>query len=416
MASENRRAEEGLRLEGQVKDISLQEIFRLLKISGKSGVLRASQGKARGEVTFTDGDVCWAVTSTDGAPLGERLVRAGRLTAAQLAELRDLQRNGRSFSLDVLLKQQGRIPQEVLETYVREQIEDSVANLFGWPEAAFHFLPGEPAAPGSTVVAMDAEGVIMEGTRRVDEWRVILSRLGSLEKVPQLVFRGGDAPITLKPREWEVVSHIDGRRDINTIVAESGIERFRVAKLIHGLVGTGLVTVRDPTLELLGQRTAIALKGPIDLYNVTFLTTACTSEVSNHLRVETLDEEEVQVRIHAGVREDDSGSGLLYCCESRAPSQVVKRMALETSGFVLLVNINSRDSVVVSRHDVALMEQIADKPYVVALYASLIDEKVTEEMVRDLLPLRDRVPVVSCNLRDPEETTAVLDALRALIP
>ena len=91
-------------------------------------------------------------------------------------------------------------------------------------------------------------------------------------------------------------------------------------------------------------------------------------------------------------------------------------MALETSGFVLLVNINSRDSVVVSRRDVAVMEEIADKPYVVALYASLIDEKVTEEMVRDLLQLDERVPVVPCNLRDPEETTAVLDALRALIP
>ena len=228
----------------------------------------------------------------------------------------------------------------------------------------------------------------MEGTRRVDEWRVILGRLGSLEKVPQLVFPGTDAPITLKPREWEVVSYIDGRRDINTIVADSGIERFRVAKLIYGLVGAGLVTVRDPTLELLGQRTAIALKGPIDLYNLTFLTTVCTYEVSNHLRVEMLDDEEVEVHIHAGVREDDSGSGLLYCCESRTPRPIVKRMALETSGFVLLVNINSRDSVVVSRRDVAVMEEIADKPYVVALYASLVDEKVTEEMVRDLLQLR----------------------------
>ena len=132
--------------------------------------------------------------------------------------------------------------------------------------------------------------------------------------------------------------------------------------------------------------------------------------------MEVLDDEEVEVHIHAGIREDDYGSGLLYCCESRAPRPIIKRMAFETSGFVLLVNINSRDSVVVSRRDIALLEEIGDKPYVVALYASMVDEKVTEEMVRDLLQLRERVPVIPCNLRDPEETTAVLDALRALIP
>ena len=261
MSTEARKAPETLRLEGEVKDVSLQEIFRLLKISGKSGLLRVGHGKAWGEVTFIEGDVCWAVTSADGAPLGERLVKAGRLAASNLAELRGVQQLDGSLTLDVLLRQQEHVPLEVLETYVREQIEDSIWNLFSWPEAAFTFVPEESPAAGRLVV-MDAEAVIMEGTRRVDEWRVIMGRLGSLEKVAQLVFPGSDAPITLKPREWEVVSYIDGRRDINTIVSESGIERFRVAKLIFGLVGAGLVTVRDPTLELLGQRSRSRSRAP----------------------------------------------------------------------------------------------------------------------------------------------------------
>ena len=195
------------------------------------------------------------------------------------------------------------------------------------------------------------------------------------------------------------------------------LDRFRTVKTIYDLVRAGLMVTRDPTLELLGQKLAIAVHGPIDVYNLTFLSVAATSDVTSHLRIELLEDEEVEVRITAGVREVEDEDGLLiYAVEARTPPSVIRRMALETSGFVVLVNINSRDSVVVSRTDIALMEKIHDRPYVVAIYASLADEKVSEQQVRDLLELRDRVPVLPCSLRNPEQTAAVMHALRELIP
>ena len=62
---------------------------------------------------------------------------AGRLQPGRVAR-RSSARTGRSRST-CSCRQQERIPLEVLETYVREQIEDSVSNLFSWPEAGFHF-------------------------------------------------------------------------------------------------------------------------------------------------------------------------------------------------------------------------------------------------------------------------------------
>lgn len=91
-------------------------------------------------------------------------------------------------------------------------------------------------------------------------------------------------------------------------------------------------------------------------------------------------------------------------------------MALETSGYVVLVNINSRDAVVASRPDIALMAEIGDRPYVVAAYASLADEIVSTDQVRQLLELPDTVPVLVTGLREPEETAAVIVALTELIP
>jgi len=82
----------------------------------------------------------------------------------------------------------------------------------------------------------------------------------------------------------------------------------------------------------------------------------------------------------------------------------------------VLVNINSRDSVAASRRDVALMQSIKERPWVVAAYASMVDEAVYEEEIRQILSLPEGVPVVYCNIRDPEDSAGVLDAVLSRLP
>jgi hypothetical protein len=392
-------------------------VFRLLKMSGKTGALKVRRGEHWGHVYFRKGEVYYAASSSSGPPLGERLVRAGELATRDLASvLAEQKASPQPRLLGILLKERGLLSQESLERFVREQIEDAVFSLFGWPEAEFDFVLGLAPPVDDIVVSLDAEAVIIEGCRRCDEWQMFMERLGSLEKVPHLASLTTAEEVTLRAREWAVVSYVDGRRDINTIIRDSGFDRFHTAKVIFSLASAGLLLIKDPTLELLGQRRALALRGPIDVYNLTLLTTMCSSDISNHLRVETIGEDELEVHISAGVREDDQGGTLVYLCESRTPLQVIRRMALETSGFVLLVNINSVDAVQASRPDVSLLQDMGDRPFVVATYASLADEKVTEEQVRQILQLPPRVPVLNCDLRDPEETGAVVQALVSLLP
>ena len=73
------------KLEGQVQDVSLPEIFRLLKVSGKTGGLRIVQGKRSGEIFFRDGEIYYASSTGTGVPLGERLVKAGKLRQSDLS-------------------------------------------------------------------------------------------------------------------------------------------------------------------------------------------------------------------------------------------------------------------------------------------------------------------------------------------
>lgn len=405
-----------MELAGHIEDVGLSDIFRLLKMSARTGVLKVSWGRQSGEVYFRDGRIEYARSTASGAHLGERLVKAGKLRMSALnVALAEQRLADEPRLLGAMLRDKDLVEQEVLERYIREQIEDAVFNLFGVTAGAFEFVLGGMPPVDDVMVSLDAEAVVFEGCRRVDEWAVAMGRVGSLEKVPYLV-SAGVPTAGMRGEEWDVVCFIDGRRDINTIIVDSGFDRFRTVKVLHSLMNAGLVDTRDPTLELLGQSVAIALKGPIDVYNLTFLTAVSTSEVSAHLRIETIDDEPVEVRISAGVRDAEEGGALLYFCENRTPVSIVKRMALETSGYIVLVNINSRDAVMASRTDIALMGDIGDRPYVVAAYASLVDEVVSADQVRTLLELPDRVPVLMTGLREPEETAAVVSALTALIP
>jgi hypothetical protein len=406
-----------VQLAGQVRDVGLVEIFRLLAMGSKTGVLKVTSGRSWGSVHFDRGRLYFAISSASVAPLGERLVRSGHLSRNDLTEvLAEHEAAAEPLALAGLLLERELVPEEDLRRYLREQIEDAVFNVFSWPEAEFEFESEQVRDAAGIFVGMDAEAVVMEGCRRLDEWRIVMERLGSLEKVPHLSPDPGVTELKLRREEWELIALVDGRRDVHTIVADSGMDRFRAGRLLHGLVARGLAVMRDPTLELLGQRPALAVLSPIDIYNLTFLTTACTSDISHHIRMEETQDAEFEVHLTAGVREDDQGGVLLYFSESRTPASVIKRMALETSGFIALVNVNSRDAVQSSRRDIGLLKEIGDKPYVAAAYASLVDEKVTDDEIRGILELPPAVPLLGCSLRDPEEVKAVVARTMELVP
>ena len=90
----------------------------------------------------------------------------------------------------------------------------------------------------------------MEAARRSDEWRVIQEQIPSTDHIPEFVVpeNPGDSQsqINLNTREWQLLSKIDGNRSIKEIATASGMATFDAAKLLYGLVSTGLLRVNDP--------------------------------------------------------------------------------------------------------------------------------------------------------------------------
>jgi hypothetical protein len=237
-------------IEGPLRELSIHDVFQLLDLSRKTGELRVTSELRDNEgiVLFDRGRVISATIRTSPSPLGSMLVRAGRITEADLAQARDRQAAGDQRRLGEILQAMGLIGVRELERQVRLQIEAVVFELMSWREGFFSFEErdvGEAALEAT--VHVSTESLLMEGARRIDEWSRMADKLPTVEVVPVLatVHDEHATLLDLLPSEWEVLAEIDGTTDLRGIAGSLGRSEFDVARVVYGLLSTGVVEVYD---------------------------------------------------------------------------------------------------------------------------------------------------------------------------
>ncbi len=105
---------------------------------------------------------------------------------------------------------------------------------------------------------------------------------------------------------------------------------------------------------------------------------------------------------------------LVFSAAASAPEQAWRRLAGESSSWILLANANDEDSLRATRQDLRFLRALGDVPFVVATYVSMTGDGASARQVRRVLGLDARVPVLACHLRDRESVSAVVQAALAL--
>ncbi len=239
-------------IEGPLRELGIHDVFQLLDLSRKTGTLRVTS-ELRGDegvVHFANGKVINASIRSLPTSVDQILVTAGKVTDADVAAARA--RAGADASPGALadaLVATGAVSHREVERQVRQQIETVVFELMSWSEGFFSFEE-QPAGdlPADTRISVSTESLLMEGARRIDEWSRIADHVPSLGMIPAFaaVGDGHEAQLDLLPHEWEVLTMIDGDRDLHAIAAALGRSEFEVAKVAYGLVTTGVVELAQP--------------------------------------------------------------------------------------------------------------------------------------------------------------------------
>src|SRR3989441_2273631 len=256
-------------IEGPLRELGIHDVFQLLDLSRKTGVLRVTSDLRNnaGTIFFEDGAIVYAEIRSNPHPLGSLLLRTGRVNEADLERARDMQvRGGDRRRIGEILVELGVVTPRELQRQVRFQIEEVVFEVMGWREGYFSFTEGPlTEVPAESAVRIPTEALLMEGARRIDEWARIEKRLPHLGVVPAFApaQAGSEGDLDLLPPEWEVLALIDGQRDVRAVAAALGRSEFEVAKMLFGLESAGLVVLTDPgTQPRAGDGEAGAAAGP----------------------------------------------------------------------------------------------------------------------------------------------------------
>jgi hypothetical protein len=201
-------------IEGALREFGIHDVFQLLDLSRKTGLLRVKS----------------ELRSDEGVVYFDR----GRVVHARI----------KSKPAEI----EGATTERELERLMRQQIETVVFELMSWREGVFSFEERELGDVGSKKrIQVATESLLMEGARRIDEWSRIADRIPNLAVVPVLasISPEHETQLDLLPHEWEVLTMIDGERDLRAISAALGRSDFEVAKVAYGLVATGVIEIRQ---------------------------------------------------------------------------------------------------------------------------------------------------------------------------
>ena len=240
-------------IEGPLRELGIHDVFQLLDLSRKTGVLRvvSELRDDEGVVYFNNGRIVQATARRCVIPVEAALLQSGRITERDITRARAKQSNGRAGAeLPELLIEIGAVSAKEVERQLRSQIQSVVFELMSWSEGFFSFEERPRSEiPAETRVAVSTESLLMEGARRIDEWSRIADTIPNINVVPELAPVGDDRDgptLDLLPHEWQVLTMIDGTRDLREIATVLARDEFEIAKIAYGLARTGVIAVRNP--------------------------------------------------------------------------------------------------------------------------------------------------------------------------
>lgn len=249
-----------MRLEGTLDAFSLPDIFQLLSYTKKTGTLHLRRDDDHGVVHLRDGAVTGARSDVRRQALGRRIVGAGVVDDATLADAVERVQADPSCGLARALADSGSLTEDFARALAVEQASDAVFDLLRWPDGEFAFVVDE-ADPDDLGAAVAVEDVVAEGQRRMQTWAE--ADMPARDAVISLSAAPAEEP-TMSRDEWSLLSLVDGRRTVGDLVVLSGRGEYVVVSAIAGLVERGLLTVGDPSddvarrQELLGALEGIA--------------------------------------------------------------------------------------------------------------------------------------------------------------
>ena len=242
-------------LSGDLRIVALSDVLTLLADEGQTGLLAVSLDNARLRIYLRKGLVEFA--TAEGIPeeflLGRFLVKTGTLDPDTLVAALEARQSlppaeGQTSLFGAFLVQRGLVTGPDLARAIALQTSALVFEGLRWGAGRFAFEPRTelPGPADQAALALQVPSLLLEGFRRVDEWRLIEREMGDFDQVfvreEERLARLGRG--RLAREEQAVLELVDGRRSVRDLLDRSSLGAFDTTKMLYRLLKLRLIRRR----------------------------------------------------------------------------------------------------------------------------------------------------------------------------
>jgi hypothetical protein len=238
-------------LEGRIEHVPLGEVLQMLQHLRQTGVLEVRRGHSPGEERTIS--ICMSQGSIDlalGRAQDQEFLLGRYLLEEDLMEAEDLERllasrtPGPRTLLGTRLVKLGYLSREDLQRALVRQTSELAYEALRWKQGVYRFVrfATRPEATQARL-GLPIGSILMEGLRRVDEWRLIEEQIRSWDAVlrPDRDAIAGVDLERFSREERLVLEAVDGERSVRGIVEKVGMGSFEVAKILFQLLTSRLI-------------------------------------------------------------------------------------------------------------------------------------------------------------------------------
>lgn len=199
---------------GRLSAFSPANLLQWAHQERRTGALVVRRTRVEKRIYFRDGAVVACLSSDPAEHYGQYLLLHGYLDEGDFVRaLRHCEETGRR--LGASLVELGLLGEEKVRDSLGGRIGDAVCDLFLWTKGVFFFTAEPPPQEEIPPRPVDTVGLVMEGTRWVDE----LARIRRVFVHDHVVLRRG--PVrpaeSFSPLERRICAAVDGRRSLREL-------------------------------------------------------------------------------------------------------------------------------------------------------------------------------------------------------
>ena len=237
-------------LKGDLETIQLADIFQTLANNQSRGTLIVHDRDSKKHIYFEGGRVTlYSYGERRALRVGRILLGRKKVTRNELDAALKAQGHSREH-LGKILVGMGVISEEEMNDALKFQVEEEIYSLFTWKDAHFEFSPDilvvdEADKPSRAIsLSLDVQELVMEATRRADEWQTIAGVISSTREVYRFTGKkSGDLTIEdlTEDEAAELLLLFDGTRTVEEVSNETAYGSFTVCRALVECIWAGLV-------------------------------------------------------------------------------------------------------------------------------------------------------------------------------